>query len=264
MEFRRTEKKDLEGIRRLYKVCFNLDMNIDSYNYWYLKNGEYCSTICFDNNQIVAHNAFITNNYTINSNNIKIAISSGGMVDSGLVKTPGMFLNILKYSINNYDGDAIIAFPNSKAEPFWTRILKFETICDNYFYIVRDNLNYDFNELINFKISRNNQFVEYRTYLNPKFKYEKIVLNDQEVIYKEYNGNIELVYINMISHDLIKILEILFNMGFERLNIINIYKYALEKIGFLQGKHNIFVYKWLNKEFENITFECQMIDSDVF
>lgn len=264
MEFKKTEIKDLEGIRRLYKVCFNLEMNIDRYNYWYLKNGEYCSTICVMDNQVVAHNAFISNIYSINNNNIKVAISSGGMVDSGLVKTPGMFLKILKHSISNYNGDAIIAFPNSKAEPFWTKILKFDTIYENYFSLVKENLNYDFKESIRFKLSRNNKFIEYRTNLNPKYKYEKILLNEQEVIYKEYNGHIELIYINMISPDLLKILEGIFNMGFERLNIINIYKEALEKIGFIQGKHNTFVYKWLNKEYENVKFECQMIDSDVF
>ena len=217
-----------------------------------------------DNGDIVGHNAFIINNYQYKGNKITVALSSAGMVDAGKVKTPGLFLQLIKESIKDYIGDLVIAFPNKNADVFWTRILKYRTLTENYYYITPETLNMAFDEEVHFDWKRTEDFIDFRSKKNWKNTYEYITIGDFELIYKEYKGNIELFHINKISQDLVKAISQIFAKGFTRANIISIYGKELMEAGFVLSKHNNFVMEWQNKKYEGESFECQMIDSDIF
>ncbi len=265
MIIRKVIEEDLPGIARLYKVCFNIEMKFDRYNYWYNNEGIYTSVVAEENGIVVGHNAFVINNYLHKGQNIKVGLSAAGMVDSELVKNPGTFLKLIEATRDLFNYlDIIIAFPNKKAEPFWTRVLKFTTIHDNYYFITPDLLNSEVNRSIDFNFSRNTTFIEKRIHNHGRFHYIQHRIGDIDFIFKEFNENIELVYLSKISAKILDVLNYIFNKGYKRINIISIYGEALMQYGFVKGKHNVFVYQWQNKIFENDVFECQMIDSDVF
>jgi hypothetical protein len=265
MIYREVEEKDLKGIANLYKKCFNIEIKEDRYNYWYKFNNKYTAVICEQDNLIVGHNAFIINEHVFKGQTIKVALSVAGMVDSENSKSPGTFLKLIESTIKIFNSvDIVIAFPNKKAEPFWTRVLKFNTIYDNYFYITPELLKISEKTQIDFEINRKEEYISKRIDNHGKFIYHKHKINDFEFIFKEYNGNIELIYINKISNELYEALQYIFEKGFNRINIISIYGEELMKFGFEKSTHNVFVYKWLNEKLKNEKFDCQMIDSDVF
>ncbi len=263
MILRNVREDDLEKVAKLYKECYNIVMNLNSYNFWHLKDYGYSSLVCEVDGEVVGHNGLVDREYIYNGDPIKVALSIGGMV-SPYYKKPGLFLKMLNHSINNYSGDCIIAFPNKNAEPFWCRILKYNTLEDNYFSITPESLNFDFKEEVNFNLQRTEKFIIRRTKNHPRYNYDEHTIGDFKMITKEYNGNIELVYINKISPEIVAGLKNIFNQGFKKINTINIYKDQLQSLGFVKGHHNLFVYKWYNEKYKDVSFECQMIDSDVF
>jgi len=263
--YRVVNENDLKGIANLYKKCFNIEMNEDRYNYWYKFENKYTAVVYEKDNVIIGHNAFIINEYVYNEQPLKVGLSVAGMVDAENSKSPGTFLKLIESTIKIFDNvDIVIAFPNKKAEPFWTRVLKFNTIINNYFYVTPDLLKSPQKVEIDFKINRNRDYFDKRIDNHGKFTYHKHKINDFEFIYKEYNGTIELIYINKISNELYDALQYIFSKGYKRINIISIYKNELLSFGFVEDRHNVFVYKWQNSKFTNEIFECQMIDSDVF
>lgn len=264
MKFRPVTASDLPEIARLYKVCFNLDMKAERYDYWYKTPEGYCSILCEIDDRIVGHNAFIPVTYNYQGKEIRMALSAGGMVDSASIQIPGVFLKMLQWAKEHWDGDGIMAFPNAKAEPFWTRILKFNTIYKNYYTITRETLNMHFKEEKSFLISRQESFLEKRYLHHPRYKYEEMKVGDLRMITKEYDGHIELMYIDKINHNLVEGLKQIFDRGYQRINVISVYGDILAKAGFVEGKHNAFVYHWKNEALKDLVFECQMIDSDVF
>jgi hypothetical protein len=265
MIYRKVDKEDLPGIARLYKVCFNLEMKVERYDYWYSFEDCYSAVVAEEDGIIVGHNAFVINKYIIDDEPILIGLSAAGMVDAEKVKNPGTFLKLIEATRDCFNFiDIVVAFPNKKAEPFWTRVLKFKTISENYYYVTPDTLNIAANRKVEFYITRTKEFLINRTENHGRYSYQKHSIDDFEFIYKEYNGNIELVYISNISEKLVNAIEYLFGLGFKRVNIISIYSEFLIDYGFQKGTHNVFVYEWLNKKYNNRIFECQMIDSDVF
>ena len=53
-------------------------------------------------------------------------------------------------------------------------------------------------------------------------------------------------------------------MNYKKINIIHWDRDYIEKIGFEEQKHHIFVYKNISNKIDIPTFECQMTDSDMF
>lgn len=265
MRIRKVNNRDIEGIANLYKVCFNIELNWNRYDYWYNKNGHYTSMVAEnEKGDIVGHNALIINDYLYKRKSIVVGLSSAGMVDKHKVTSPGLFLQLIKASIDNFNGDLVIAFPNKNADVFWRKILKFNFLAENYYYVTPETINRDFNKDIEFKWTRSGSFIDHRINKNKKYEYKRISKLDFELIYKEYDGNIELLYINKIGKELIEALIEIFDEGYNRANIISIYGKELIEAGFVLSHHNNFVFEWKNKAFEGIPFECQMIDSDVF
>ena len=257
-------ENDLPEIARLYKTCFSLDMRKERYDYWYLTPEGYCSILCEVDGKVVGHNAFIPVTYRFAGRDVSMALSAGGMVDSASIQIPGVFLKMLQWSVDHFSGDGVMAFPNAKAEPFWTRVLRFNTIYDNYFTVTPETLNRDFCEERSFLFERPETFLVKRYLKHPRYRYEEIREGDIRMIFKEYEGHIELVYIDRINPNLIKGLERIFSRGYRCVNIISIYGDILQKAGFEQGRHNVFVYRWKDEAMKDVVFECQMIDSDVF
>jgi hypothetical protein len=265
IKIRKVENKDLQGIANLYKVCFNLSLDFKRYDFWYKKDNIYTSIVAEDNDGIiVGHNAFVVNKYLYQGDEITVSLSSGGMVDNLKVKSPGLFLLLIKATISNFTSDLVIAFPNKNANVFWTKILKYKTLTENYYSITPHTLNLSFNKEVIFDWRRTNDFIQFRSKNNWKNTYEYISIGDFELIYKVYNDNIELFYINKISKEFIQALSQIFHKGYKKANIISIYGKELIEAGFYLSKHNDFVMEWINKKYEGAQFECQMIDSDVF
>ncbi len=265
MKIRKVENRDIDGIANLYKVCFNLTLDYSRYDFWYKNGDKYTSFVAEDENgDIVGHNAFIINDYHFKGQRVSVALSSAGMVDANKVKTPGLFLKLIKASIKDFTGDLVIAFPNKNADVFWTRILKFKTQTENYYYVTPESLNTTFNQEVHFNWERTTEFIDFRSKKNWKNKYEYMRIGDFEMIYKEYCGNIELFYINKICKELVQAILEIFSKGYTRANIISVYGKELMEAGFVLSNHNNFVMEWKNINYEGELFECQMIDSDVF
>lgn len=264
MKFRPVTVSDLPEIARLYKVCFNLDMKVERYDYWYKTPDGYCSILCEIDGRVVGHNAFIPVVYQYEGKPLRMALSAGGMVDSASIKIPGVFLKMVQWSVEQWDGDGIISFPNAKSEAFYTRILKFNALFRNYYTITPDTLNMDFQDEKSFLFSRQESFLEKRYLHHPRYTYEEMKVGDLRMIIKEYDGHIELMYIDKINHNLVEGLKQIFNRGYQRVNVISAYGDILLKAGFVEGKHNAFVFHWKNDALKDLVFECQMIDSDVF
>ena len=265
MNYRKVTTSDFDGIASLYEECFGIKFSPERYNYWY-KYGEGYSSIVYEENGVISgHNAFVINNYVLDGKEIKVALSAAGMVSPSRSKNPGTFLKLIQENTKLFEEvDVLIAFPNKKAELFWTKVLKFDTVYQNYYYVTPKTLVKNASKVVQFSMKRTEAFLNKRTELNTRYNYQQMTINLSVFIYKEYNGNIELVYISRISEDLVKFLETIFNQGFKRVNIISIYGDVLKEFGFVLSSHNVFVYKWLNKSLAQDVFDCQMIDSDVF
>ena len=257
-------ENDLPEIARLYRTCFSLDMRRERYDYWYLTPDGYCSILCEIDGKVVGHNAFIPVTYRYGGRDVRMALSAGGMVDSASIQIPGVFLKMLQWSMDQFSGEGIMAFPNAKAEPFWTRILRFNTIYNNYYTLTPENLKRDFREERSFLFERPESFLRKRYVEHPRYRYEEIRVDDLRMIIKEYEGHIELVYIDRINANLVRGLESIFGRGYPRINVISVYGDVLQQAGFTEGRHNAFVYKWKDEAMKDVVFECQMIDSDVF
>jgi len=257
-------ENDLPEIARLYRTCFSLEMRKERYDYWYLTPDGYCSVLCEVDGRVVGHNALIPLTYRYDGRDLKMALSAGGMVDSGSIQIPGVFLKMLQWSMDHFHGDGVMAFPNAKAEPFWVRVLKFNTIYNNYYTVTPESLNREFRGEKSFLFQRPESFLAKRYLHHPRYQYEEMIVGDLRMIIKVYEGHIELVYIDRINENLVKGLNLIFQRGYDRINTISIYGDLLKEAGFADGRHNAFVYKWKDDYMKDVVFECQMIDSDVF
>ena len=261
MIFRKFIKKDFEHIQRLYLERLNYHIDFVFYSYLYEIDGEFCSSVCEDNGKIVGHNVIIPREYLYRGNKIIIGLSSGGIVDP---EYSGIFLNLLKYGINEFTGDGIIAFPNKNSEPFFTKLLKFKSISENYYNITRGDLNRTYTYSYLPEIKMEPELFNYRIDRHPKNEYLKLEYNKTFVIYKKFGNEADLIYVSEFNSDLVQILEVLFDKKYTNINLISGISDVPISMGFKIRKNNVFVYKWLNKNYENIIFNCQMIDSDVF
>ena len=190
-----------------------------------------------------------------------MGLSSGGMVDP---LYSGVFLRLLKYCFKDFDGQGIIAFPNLNSEPFFTKLLKFDFISQNYFSIKKEQLNLNYNGYFTPKIIMHPDSIENRVDHHVKKNYFKLRSGDSFIIYKKYHDSADIVFVSVFNNDFIQLLCDLFEKGFRGLNLVlNNSKIPLE-IGFKTSRNNKFVYKWIDLKYKMVEFDCQMIDSDVF
>ena len=266
MIYRSVNKFDISQIQELYKRQFNLNINEGWYNYFYHNKNlnKYYSVIVEDEGKIVGHNAIIMNEYMFRDIKIIVGLSSGSMV---LPEYCGLFYDILNYNINNFQGDIIIGFPNKNAQGVIIKIFNFKTTSQNYFSIDCSKIEYlkslkDIECKSNF--IRTKEYIDWRIDKHPINKYKKISINNTSIIYKEYHSNeIDIMYVNYFNDEFIEILIKLLE-SYKRINIIHWDINYIKKIGFEKQKNNIFVYKNISNKVNISTFECQMIDSDVF
>ncbi len=266
MVIRETVKDDIPQIQELYQMRFNISMTEEIYNYFYYNQplNKYYSFVAEDNSKIVGHSAVILNKYLFREKEVIIGLSSGSMV---LPEYMGLFYLILTHIFDVFQGDIIIGFPNKNAKGFFTKIFKFNTINQNYFLIDTSKINYlksieDVECKLNFM--RTKEFINWRIDKHPINKYKKISIGDTIVIYKEYHADeVDIMYVNYFNNEFIKILIKLLE-NYKRINIIHWDRNYIERIGFEEQKNNIFVYKNFSNKINIPTFECQMIDSDVF
>ena len=266
MIYRSVNKFDIPQIRGLYKRQFNLNINDKLYNYFYYNQSldRYYAVVAEDNGKIVGHNAIIMNEYMFKNIRIRVGLISGSMV---IPEYCGLFYEVLKYSIEEFRGDIIIGFPNKKAEGFYTKIFNFKIINQNYFSIDCSKIEY-LKALKNIECKSNfirtKEYINWRIDKHPINIYKKISLGKTTVIYKENNLNeINVIYVNYFNDEFIKILIKLLK-NYKKINIIHWDRDYIEKIGFEEQKYHIFVYKNISNKIDIPTFECQMIDSDVF
>ena len=266
MIFRFVNKYDIPQIQELYKRQFNLNVNEELYNYFYYNNNlnKYYSVIVEDKGKVVGHNAIIMNEYMFKDIKITVGLSSGPMV---IPEYCGLFYDILNYNIDNFQGDIIIGFPNKNAQGVIIKIFNFNTIKQNYFSIDYSKIEYlkslkDIECKSNF--IRTKEYINWKIDKHPMNIYKKISLGKTNIIYKENNLNeINVIYVNYFNNGFIKILIKLLK-NYKKINIIHWDRDYIEKIGFEEQKYHIFVYKNISNKIDILTFECQMIDSDVF
>ena len=261
MIFRRFNIDDFEQVKSLYKDRLNFNIDLELYYYLYSHNGEFYSCICEDDGKIIAHNAIIPRKYISHDKELTIGLFSGGMVNTNY---SGIFFQLLKYCIKDFDGDGLIAFPNQQSEPFFSKLLKFNGIRDNYFNLNKKDLNLNFNGYHLPEITMHPLTLKNRLENHPRNNYFKLYNNKTFVIYKKYKDQADVMYVSAFNSDLVQILIKLFKKGFEEINLIYSEPAEPLSLGFSNKNNNTFYYRWLNGEKNNLKFNCQMVDSDIF
>jgi hypothetical protein len=261
MEIRKVRKKDIPEISDISKICFDKPMIEKNYSWLYSHHDGFCSYVMLDSYKIIAHQAFIERKYSYNGKHIIIGLSSASMILPEYQKS-GDFYYLLKESIGNFNGDMIIGFPNENSHGIFRKLFKFECVPHNLFQLdLNNNLNYPDSKYYD-PFMRND--MDWRLNRHPVNHYKKVEKGDCRIIYKEYTGNsVDILYVNVIDNNFVDIISG-FSQKYSFVNIININGEQLERIGFKNKNGNEFVYKAFNKEYEQLVFPCQMIDSDVY
>ena len=236
-------------------------MSEKHYSWLYGHNDGFYSYIMLDKDKIVAHQAIIEIKYRFEGKELLVGISSGSMILPEY-QNSGDFYYILKESLVNFNGDIAIGFPNENSHGILRKLFKFNCIPQNLFrFDLKNEVKYLVNPVSDLLI-RND--IKWRIDLHPLNRYQKILNGVCYMIYKEYLGNsIDILYTNAINNDFVDIIKG-FSYKYSYVNIISSYYVQLELIGFERVPGNEFVYKAINKEYENMIFPCQMIDSDVY
>lgn len=261
MEIRKVIKANLPEISDVCEICFGNPMSENHYNWLYGDQNDYFSYIMLDDNKIIAHQAIIEKKYNLNGRSLTVGLSSGTMILPEYKKS-GDFYYILKESLSNFKGDMIIGFPNENYHGILRKLFKYQCVPQNLYRLdLRKQLKY-------INIDCYDSFLrddlEWRIDRHPFNQYVKFQKGNCFLIYKEYLGtSIDILYTNVIGNDFIDILSG-FPEKYTSVNMISIHGELLEQIGFEKIDGNEFVYKAYNREYDNLTFPCQMIDSDVY
>ena len=243
------------------KICFGNPMSENHYKWLYGDQNGFYSYIMLSKNKVIAHQAIIERKYSFQGRILNIGLSSGTMILPEYQKS-GDFYYLLKVCLSNFNGDLIIGFPNENSHGILRKIFKFKCVPQNLY-------RFDFkNKLKYIDDSCSDSFIrddiKWRIDQHPLHQYTKLQKGDCHLIYKEYSGDsIDILYTNIISKDFIDILSI-FSKKYAAINIISIQGEILERIGFEKIEGNEFVYKAYNSAYQQVSFPCQMIDSDVY
>lgn len=261
MIIREFRHSDFDAIKALYKESLNFDMDRTFYDYLYKIENGYCSLVCEYDNQIIGHNALISKEYCFQDEKISVGLSSGGMVKEDF---SGVFFKVLRNNIKNFTGDCIIAFPNKNSEPFFTKLLKFESIKENYFGLKKTDFTNNLKSPERDAITLCEEEILKRIHNHPRNEYVRIESGNTFVIYKVFHDEIDLIYVSDFNSEFLDILKILFKKNITEINLITDKEDLVDSIGFKKKENNVFTYKWLNQKYEALNFNVQMIDSDVF
>ena len=263
---RNTIKSDLGKIKDLYRVFYKTSDNFEyiyNYKHFNSKKNEYFSTVAEYDNEIIGHHSIIEKNCRLLNKRIKVGLCSAAIVNPNY---SGIFLKLLMYSINNFHGDILIAFPNDNSEGFYTRLLNFNIVYPNYFRITKMSLIKNSKNIksTNAGIKMGMNFISHRIEHHPINNYIKIKNGECIVYFKIYKEKeIDLVYSSHFDENYYQIISNLLN-EYEAINIIHWDKYFVENLGFkILPHHNKFVYKYFRNFGLNI-YPCQMIDSDIY
>lgn len=258
--YRAFEETDFESVKKLYRNSFNIEISREIYDYFYKGNQGYVSSVVEIDGNVVGHNAFIHREYFWKGNKRTIALSSGGMVDSNY---SGVFFNLLKKQINNFQGDFIIAFPNGNSAPFFKKLFKFCILEQNY-YTLESTKFTPTGDVVSCFFQRDDNFFEKRIEQHPFHQYKRVFESGRFFVYKEYIGTIDIIYSSSFNNFFERQIQELIDKGYKKFNIIHWDEKYITKLGFKPQKNNIFAYKSVNKALQESVFECQMVDSDVF
>lgn len=259
MIYRKVKSEDILGILRLYKECFNIKVKEEYYDYLNKDSkGNYYSMIAVDDNKIVAHNSIILNQYIINNDEVIVGLSSGGMVSENY---SGVFYTLLKKQFKLFEGDIIIAFPNKNSSPFFTKLFKFETINQNYYNLDYSDFQKNNHKNLTLEVQRTDSFIEKRVHKHLINNYKIIQSQEKLFIYKEFGNEIDIIFSSHFDVFFESTIEALYQKGYNSFNIVHWNENYIRMLGFKPSNNNIFVYKSFKN---NIKFQPQMIDSDVF
>jgi len=261
MEVRKVQNSDIPEIIDLCEVCIGKPINENHYRWLYTANNGFYSYIMLDNKKIIAHHGIIENTYIYNDHNLIVGLSSGVMILPEYQKF-GDFYFLLKESLPHFKGDIIIGFPNENAHGIMRKLFSYKSIPNNFYKLdLKNEIKY-IDKVCYDLFARSEP--EWRIDKHPSNQYYRLEKGNCSLIYKEYLGDsIDIIYTNVISNDFIDVLSE-FSKKYTSINIISIQGNLLEQIGFAKMKGNEFIYKAYNREYEDITFPCQMIDSDVY
>jgi hypothetical protein len=254
---RKFQIEDFEQVKNLYAHHLNFSMESSYYQYLYFHDGSYTSFVYEENGEIIGHHAFIPYKQKINNVSYQIATFSGAVVKP---EKSGVYLSLLKETIKCCKADIVVAFPNKNSQDFFTKLLKFSIIEQNYYTIEKSIPDIKFKADYYVEIDQN--YIQKRFDLHPIKKYVFKQFETQQIAYKEYNGSLDILYCNQFNHLFIEFI----NNKLKDYNSINLVYHNLseiEKLGFKRKPNNIFVYKILCENSLSI-FPCQMFNSDVF
>ena len=257
MKYREVRFEDLDQIFEMYRERLNFEMSKSCYDYFYNVYGVYCSRVLDVSGRIVAHNALIPRSYEIDGFEKKIRLSSGGMASPDF---QGAFFMLLKQEFSEFSTEGIIAFPNRSSLPFFRDIFGFNVIEHNYFSVSSRDFRPVATKGIPQRLRRPESYLTPRLSNNPMHQYKVISDGRNQLHYKTYKESVDIVYVENYDASFPSILQKLFNLGFEKANIIHWNETFLETFGFKRSQNNSFVWKRIGIQ----PFECQMIDSDVF
>lgn len=261
MNFRRYRRSDFKVVRRLYQRLLSFQMTSIIYDYFYFRDGAYRSFVIEIDCKVIAHHGIIYSQQFVRGKQVLVATLSGAMVDP---RASGVFMNMLKSTLNEISADVIVAFPNNNAEPFYRHILKFDSIEQSYFSVDLDELNItaDWPESGGEKVNIPIEYLRKRFDEHPQYNYQDFTLEDSTFIYKIYRGQVDILYYSQLKKDFQYFLEHLKNEGFRKANIISPFGSFLKNIGFKYQSYNKFYYKNINGNLGR--FPVQMFNSDVF
>lgn len=236
-------------------------MSEKHYNWLYGHKDGFYSYVMVNRNKIIAHQAIIERKYCLEGKDLLVGLSSGSMILPEY-QNSGDFYYILKESLASFKGDIIIGFPNENSHGIMRKLFKFKCIPHNLYQLDLKNKIEYLHKPSSDLLTRND--IEWRIDQHPLNRYKKVRKGDCNIIYKEYMGNsIDILYTNALSNDFVDIIKG-FSPDYSLVNIISIKREQLEQIGFEKVYGNEFVYKAYNKDYENMIFPCQMIDSDIY
>lgn len=260
------EERDIPGICDLYARRLNYRMSKELYHHFYRSRyadneADFTSVVAEEAGQIVGHNALILNRYLYQERPVIVGLSSGGMVEE---QFSGIFYPLLKQCFQFTHCDAIIAFPNQQSQGFFTRIFAFETIRQNCFKVTADTFQPQSPLFPQHHWQRSEDHVNWRLGNDPRYSYQRLKSGEQEIWFKPYEKKqLDLMYVSEYSAAVLAQMQRWLS-EFQQINFVHWDENFCRSIGAEPVDNNVFVYQTVNDDLQLVSFECQMIDSDVF
>jgi hypothetical protein len=242
----------------LFFRCFNKHLDcpeIWDWAYMDNPNGKPIVSVCFDGSKLIGHYGIIPIYYNNDVNRILCGLSMSNMVDEKYIFT-GAYINLAKLAYekaNKLGYTVVYGFPNKNSYPALKKRLGWEfpeeyrvvstpmkTVDPKYFQRKTALYSFDIRDKaqINWRLSKpNNNYFQ----------------NDN-LIYKYYRNSIDLIYFEPVSLKNIDPDEICNIIIPKRCPLYN----ESKSFKYYSG------YKIINHNYNNITMNIQLINSDIF